>query len=236
MLPMLQRDPTLAPATKRAMPNTCLCIIVNVSIYVPDTEFLIPNTRQRFHIHTYTVHTCRHQKHPRATATALLDNGELEQTRQSCLCLRSHGCCLWARPCPCVAGIQACWRRSRRTTHTHPHTTQTHHLVPLGLLPPWDWRKQKHFFSAVRLLSCRRSGSGEPHGSAANLTPPAMAPLPPTAGVKGTPAMYLDSQRHASVMDKRAGPFTPGPAQANKSSTLLVQAVPQRQQTPTDGQ
>jgi hypothetical protein len=121
--------------------------------------------------------------------------------------------------------------------HTHPHTTQTHHLVPLGLLPPLGTGESKSiFFSAARLLSCRRSGSGEPHGSAANLTPPAMAPLPPTAGVKGTPAMYLDSQRHASVMDKRAGPFTPGPAQANKSSTLLVQAVPQRQQTPTDGQ
>jgi hypothetical protein len=200
------------------------------------TEFLIPNTRQRFHIHTYTVHTCRHQKHLRATAMALLDNGELEQTRQSCLCLRSHGCCLWARPCPCVAGIQACWRRSRRTTHTPTHHTDTPSRA-FGPTPPLGTGESKSiFFSAARLLSCRRSGSGEPHGSAANLTPPAMAPLPPTAGVKGTPAMYLDSQRHASVMDKSAGPFTPGPAQANKSSTLLVQAVPQRQQTPTDGQ
>jgi hypothetical protein len=105
-----------------------------------------------------------------------------------------------------------------------PHT-----LVPLGLSPPWYLGKQKHF-SAVRLLSCRKSGSGEPHGSAANLTPPAMAPFPLPSSVKGTPAKYLHSQRHASVTDKRGGPFTPGPAQA--TNPPLCWSKPSR--TPAD--
>jgi hypothetical protein len=123
-----------------------------------------------------------------------------------CLCHGSFG----ARPRPCAAAFQACWRQSRRTSRClwapHPgylENKSTFSCPSLVVPPAWVKRAAWHPAVVARAL-------------------------------KDTPARYLHRQRHGGMSDNRV-PFTPGPAQA----TILHSAGPSRparQQTPTDGQ
>jgi hypothetical protein len=100
--------------------------------------------------------------------------------RRLCLC---HGA-LWARPRPCAAGFQACWRQSRRTS-AHPghlENKSTFSYPSLVVPPAWVRRAAWHPAVVARAL-------------------------------KDTPARYLHPRRHGGVSDN-GGPFTPGPAQA----------------------
>jgi hypothetical protein len=110
------------------------------------------------------------------------------------------------------AGFQACWRQSRRA------------LECFGLLTLGTWENKS--ISPSCLLLCREPGSGEPHGSAANLKRAALA----VRRVKGTPTTFL----HRGTPWQRdvlgAGPFTPGPTQA--TAPPLCWSKPSR--TPAD--
>lgn len=106
-----------------------------------------------------------------------------------------------------------CWRQSRRTPRR-----------PLGS-SPLVLGKQKHFCS-VCLLSCRKPGSGEPHGPPSPSLTPALVPLCARQRQRSNRRRPLVTCTTHRAGKDNGRPYSLRPGAGDCSSTLLVQAVP----------